>query len=847
MPFVPDAPAAAPTGGRFVPDAPAEAKPDYMAEVAAETPEWERRAAAVGRSMSKPFEALRQLGENVTGGGAVANEQARKNALAMEALYRESPAARKTGIATDVATGFLLPGAAAGKGAGALDRILAGATTGGLYSGLEPVTTGKDFASEKAKQVATGVGLGGGLSGLIASLARVPGLGKVIIDRFRGTGTGEPTREPGEGAEKVSAALQAARDKIEGKVKGKLTKAEQEAADVVRKAEEGGAAKIREAEATGQGAMQTAAQKLEAARAAARGGETTTGTEFGALSRDIMAGRKAELEAIRDSEAMPLLDAALNSGAKVNVSGIPKQIDLMLKNEKNPDIERALLKAKSMLYAKDAKEAQQFAKFDLKTAEGRAGLQDALAAAEGKKRLDTSVRGLDSARLAIKSMMTGRGSEPADKFAQAQLSKVLDMLEDGLTKGSPEYGSYLSKYRELSKPLDVYSSAVGGGKRAAAAVQKDKFEGDFLASPESMGARFFKSGDEGTAAAREFKAASGDSKVAQQSMTAYIAGKLKDTPPEKWDAFLRKHESALKEYGVYDSLRAFERSAVGAEGELSQAGAAFKKEMQRVEDEAKRAVKEAQASAKETVMAAQATEKRVSGVLKDSAIGKLTTDAASYRQLTGREAQAEIEKILSGASIDRDLKQAVSAIRGNPEAQSALRQSYMDWIAKTNAVGEIDTAKMLTNWRDTKGAIEKSGLFDPSHVQAMDKIMGELKQSYTGNEFKRSVGNAVGWILGGGYKGAYIGRQMGGAMAKGVQKDLENMVLQMALDPQMAARLASAPTAENVAQIKRWIDTNAAADIEKSLSAVAGRESAEQRPKKRAGELTQMPRFGMVQ
>lgn len=221
MPFVPDKPAqAAPTGGRFVPDAPAEARPDYMAEVAAETPEWERRAAAVGRSMAKPFEALEQLGENVTGGGAAANEKARKNALAMEALYRESPAARKTGIATDITTGFLLPGAAAGKGATALDRILAGMTTGGLYSALEPVTTGgKDFGKEKAQQAATGSALGAGLTGVLETLNKIPG----AVDWIKkilpgGKGAPEAPGPKGVAAERVTDELQRIRDTMEGKL-----------------------------------------------------------------------------------------------------------------------------------------------------------------------------------------------------------------------------------------------------------------------------------------------------------------------------------------------------------------------------------------------------------------------------------------------------------------------------------------------------------------------------------------------------------------------------------------------------------------------------------------------------
>ena len=823
------------------------------AQVAAETPEWERRAAAVGRSMSAPFEGVSQILAHGMGKGDEADAEARHDTKAMEELYKASEKdptnkptasgsmnARKLGIGADLTSGFVAPGVKAAEGANFLSRVMAGGATGGLW-GLSTPTAGEgDFATEKAKQGGIGALLGGGVTAGIEGLARIPGVVGRAVDRFRGRTTTGPTREPGEGAEKVTDALQSARDKIEGKVQGKLTRAEQDALDTVRRAEEGASKKLQSTQSAGQADVRKAEQEMEAARAAPRGDPTATAGEFGALSRDVMAGRKAELEAVRDTEAMPLLDAALNSGAKVNVSGIPKQIDLMLKNEKNPDIERALLKAKGMLYAKDGAEAQQFAKFDLKTPEGRAGLAAALEAAEGKKQLDTSVRGLDSARLAIKSMLSGQGSDPADKFAQKQLGHVLEMLEEGLTKGSPEYGAYLSKYRELSKPLDAYSAATGTGKRSAAALQKDAFDGGFLTSPESMGARFFKSGDEGAAAARDFKQASGGDPDAKKAMTAYISGKLKDTAPEKWDSFLKKHESALKEFGLYDSMRTYEQSAVRAQGELTKAQGALKESMTAAEQSTKAEVKAAEEAAKASVKAAEATAKRVRGVLKESAIGKLSSDAAAYKQMNGREAQAEIEKILSSPSIERNLKQAVSATRGNPEAQSALRQSYMDWIAKTNAMGEIDTAKMLTNWRDTKGAIKNSGLFDPSHVQAMDKIMGELKDAYRSSDVKRAIGNAAGWVLGGGYKGAYLGRQIGGSMAKGLQKDLEGVVLQMAADPTMAANLASRPNAQSIGAIQSWLNTNAAPEIEKALAVDVGRESAEQKPRRSMRSMTEM-------
>lgn len=769
--------------------------PDPLKEVAEETPEWERRAAAVGRSMSAPVEGVEQAREHAVGWLAekiagwigkpdleakvkadvakrlrVADEEAGGQERAMQALYRASPAARATGIASDVSTGFLLPGVRAAEGAGAVARIGAGGATGAVYAASNPTSGEGDFVTEKAKQAGLGFLAGGTLTGIAEGLGRGAGAVKSAVSRFLDSGKPIEPGPAGEGAEKVTKALQGIRERIEAKVGAKGRRAE---------------------------------DALAGAESAAAGEPVATAGELGAVARGAMQARKAELEAVRDTEAMPLLDAALNSGAKINVSGIPKQIDLMLKNEKNPDIVKALLKAKAMMYSREGGEAAQaFDKFDLKTAEGRTALQKALEAADGKRQLDTSVRGLDSARLAIKSMIGGEGSEPADRFAKAQLVKILGMLEEGLSKGAPEYGEYLSKYRQLSKPLDQYSATSGSGRRAAATLQKDQFEGDFMSSPEAMGNRFFKSGDEGAAAAREFKQAVGGDENSTRAMSNYIAGKLKGMSPDKWGSFLNKHEPALREYGLFDRLKTMEETAA-----RSRAG----------------------------VEKAQATAKNVERIMKETALGKLTRDSQSFRAIAGEDAQAAIEKVFAGRTPVRDLQQLVALTKNTPEAADGLRQAFKEWLTKPDSTGGVDTKQLLTRWRSIRGAVEKSGLIDADHAANIDAIMGDLQKSYAAEGVKKFGASVAGWLagltVGRPISGSYIGRNVAGARIAQKQREIEDAILQMMSDPAKARVLAAPPTPQNTAQAKAWIDSDFSIYLETGSSVVGGREAGERKPK----------------
>lgn len=894
---LPGAPSARPQGDL-------EAQAQRM--TAEETPEWERRAAAVGREMSKPFEAAGQIISHLTGNGAEADRKAQERARAMEALYKASakdtaqrptpdvPAlgrpladiltganAGRLGTATAMTEGAMLPVARVPGMTGAMGRIASGGLTGAGYAaGTEPVTSGGDFATEKAKQAGQGFLGGSAVSGLAEGLGKIPGL-------FRARQANQqlpPRPEPSGAASGVSDYLNAANRRIREKVAFKQARAAQAARTGVEGAEsraselESGArssgqsaveaaqsraaALEAEAKTKGQSEVDSASKALEDARAA--GGElpTMTGGEFGTLTRDVMEGRRAELESIRDSEALPLLHDALNDGVEVNIKGIPKQIDLMLRDEKNPDVERALLKAKSALYAKKG-ETPESAESIMQKMQGlRPGtpayrelatkLQTVGTEADqaARRKLDTSIRGLDSARLAIKAMLSGKGSEPADKFAQKQLGQVLDMLEDAMGKASPSYKAYLDKYHELSVPLDAYSAASGAGRRAAASVQKDKFGGDFAQSPESMGVRFFKAGDEGAAAAREFKTGTGDAEEARKAMQAYIAGRLRNTPVEKWSTFINTHEAALREFGMYDALANRTKTAAGAITALKEAEAAFKRNLAEAQKAGQAGVKEAEAGAKKAVSEAQETGK--SAIKEATAKGREVTGAAGAtasrveknladrplgklgdKPLQGSDARDAINSIFEGKTRTSDLTDLVRMSRHDDAAMSNLRGSFGEWLTKADAETRVVSTKALAQrWQESREAAVSSGLMQPEHAKAVDSLVDDLLRTKSKKGLEKDVATVGGFfagsLIGHPFMASHFVRDFAGGKGNLVQEQRKatDIIMSLAVgDAEAARKLAQPASPEAISDFRAWLQQNA--------GMAAGKEMAEQKPKRR--------------
>lgn len=187
---------------------------------------------------------------------------------------------------------------------------------------------------------------------------------------------------------------------------------------------------------------------------------------------------------------------------------------------------------------------------------------------------------------------------------------------------------------------------------------------------------------------------------------------------------------------------------------------------------------------------------------ESSVISRLSSAEKGAQPLSGADAQKALDSVLSGKTSSQDLKGLVDATKHSKGATTALKGSYADWLIQVDAVGEIETSKMLTRWRDSRDAVQSSGLFDKQHFDNLDGIMTKLQGAYKEGTAARLAGNMTGWFVGGGYRGAFLGRQIGGAMTKQLQRDLEQQVVRVATNSPEAASLFNKPqTPENVKKL----------------------------------------------
>ena len=148
-----------------------------------------------------------------------------------------------------------------------------------------------------------------------------------------------------------------------------------------------------------------------------------------------MEDRQQSLLDARDAEALPLLKQAQEAGATVDAAPVVAVIDQALSTAKRPAVRAALTEARKSLNA-------------VKTDPNSADV------------LDNTVAGLYETRKTINDIIAGRGETPTGKYAQKELIAVRDALDDAINQSAPEFGQYLSKYKEGSVPLDDFKASA---------------------------------------------------------------------------------------------------------------------------------------------------------------------------------------------------------------------------------------------------------------------------------------------------------------------------------------------------------------------------------------------------
>jgi hypothetical protein len=330
-----------------------------------------------------------------------------------------------------------------------------------------------------------------------------------------------------------------------------------------------------------------------------------------------------------------------------------------------------------------------------------------------------------------------------------------------------------------------------------------------LAFDAQVGPKFFRAGDTGFETAQGFMKAVANDKRATETMNDYIVSRAfsesKDpktglVDPKKFDAWMNKHESALRAFpDVADKLS----STV------------------KVSD----AAMEIAARSRATIENAQKTE--ISKVMG-------AKDAETVSQVVG-----SIFGQKNAAETMRNLSQAAS---GNPDAKAGLQRAVADYIrqrfistaeAGTSEANLINSASFQKFVRDNRRTLEQ--VLDKDQVNAMQALADDLNRSArstTGSALPgrpttaqdtapmlakgkslwdsmvRGVGAVTAPILGGAGVGAaggplaglaafttIVGAEIvGGMRAAGMQK-VDDLITEALLNPELARKLLmAAPT-----------------------------------------------------
>lgn len=201
-----------------------------------------------------------------------------------------------------------------------------------------------------------------------------------------------------------------------------------------------------------------------------------------------------------------------------------------------------------------------------------------------------------------------------------------------------------------------------------------------------------------------------------------------------------------------------------------------------------------------------------------SVLGKLTSGDRAYKPLSEGEAQAAINKALTGARKDRDLRELYEFTQHNPEAAAGFKTAYSNWLLDKNVKGGIDAAKVAERWQSSRAEMAKSGMFEPAHFAAIEKVMDDLSKLSATEGIRGAVGSALGFVLGSRTGHPIIGAGAGRQAAvnwgnKATQREVETLLGKSMADPEVAAILAGPPSVEAKALAERLISGATGAEV----------------------------------
>lgn len=152
--------------------------------------------------------------------------------------------------------------------------------------------------------------------------------------------------------------------------------------------------------------------------------------------------------------------------------------------------------------------------------------------------LDRSAQGMMATRDAIGNLLDNQN---LGKHTKSLLLETRRRLDDAM-EAIPEARQAREVHAQYSRPLDDFAPDQGN-RTVGKVIERDGFDKTYLMDPERVPAQFFRPGDGGGAAMKEFLSANSGNTAAVDAMRNFIAGKAREAKDVK--GFLQQNRAAI--------------------------------------------------------------------------------------------------------------------------------------------------------------------------------------------------------------------------------------------------------------------------------------------------------------
>lgn len=288
-------------------------------------------------------------------------------------------------------------------------------------------------------------------------------------------------------------------------------------------------------------------------------GDDISGIDAGNKIQKEVDAKLTGFKKTREDETKGLRKALFKSDKEANVAGLVTRLKNKIANAKDNDVKAAL-----------------------------SDIVDKFNRGDGKG-LETSAEQLFKVRQAINKQISGKSSDDSARFAKSELVAAKRSLDVIMKDTFPEFTPYISKFKQLSKPINELEGSVPGGQ-----IKKEKFGKEFKMKPEDAARAYIKNSDGAGAetAIKDFIKQAGDRPKALQALQDRLVTVLRERPgmikdgvldPKKFDSFIKSKKASFNEF---PELQGRLMSVFNASEELADAAGKRLTAIEKVEKEA---------------------------------------------------------------------------------------------------------------------------------------------------------------------------------------------------------------------------------------------------------------------